>query len=393
MIRVLSLSGDRADLGMLAPVWSQTVRYGIDLHVFATGAHCGAVGGSDAILPVPAETTVHRGGANLGGSAGDAARAMARVMGAFGDLCESLHPDIILAGGDRLELLAALSATVPFNIPIAHLHGGEITLGAVDDRIRHAVTKLSHLHFVSNAFAAERICAMGEDSWRIHIVGAPGLDALLQTDDMARDAFAREVGLESTQNLRLVTVHPETNSEDPLAPARAVLAALEKWPGPTLLTAPNGDPGGVVIRRKIEEFAAGRVNVSYRPSLGVTLYANALRLASVMIGNSSSGIVEAGMFGLPVVDVGRRQEGRERGANVVSVVADPDAIVTAGQAVIGKRFSARSSLYGDGQAAPRIAAVLADPPPRSRLLEKYFARTTDSFVAPWQDATLSMEAL
>ncbi len=321
---------------------------------------------SAARASVPASAIVHAGGADLGGgSPAKAAVAIARIEADTGALLGEIQPDLVLVMGDRLDMLPAATATLPFNLPLAHLHGGEITEGAVDDRIRHAITKLAHVHCVSTQGARARLLAMGEQDTQIHVTGAPGLDSLQAAPAMREDEFARAVGLDGIAGdlaaLRLVTVHPETVAADPLAPLVAVLQALDARPAPTLFTAPNSDPGGADIRRKIEAFVAAHPWARFCGTLGIALYANALRHAAVMVGNSSSGIIEAGLFGLPVINVGDRQKGRERGGNVIDVPNDGDAVGRALNhlGVVPARL-ASTTPYGDGKAGPRVAAVLAN---------------------------------
>jgi len=257
-------------------------------------------------------------------------------------------------------------AAVPFNLPLAHLHGGEITESALDDRLRHSITKLAHLHCVSSDGARRCVLALGEEDWRIHVTGAPGLDTLRAAPPMGRREFLDAVGfahIAEDAPLRLVTVHPETNSARESAPLEAVLAALAKRPAPTLITAPNSDPGGHAMRTAVEDFAARQSWVRFHDTLGSRLYPNALRHADVMIGNSSSGIIEAPFAGLPVIDVGNRQKGRERGKAVRTVPSTPDAVVAALDSLGSERPPREQAdfRYGDGHAGPRVARVLVEP--------------------------------
>ncbi len=278
-------------------------------------------------------------------------------------------PDLVLVIGDRVDMVPAALAAVPFNLPIAHLHGGEVTEGALDDRLRHAITKLAHIHLASCKPAARRLEAMGEEPWRIAVTGAPGLDTLRAANLLSRGDFARATGFEDIMGLRLVTIHPETNAPDPAAPLTAVLAALDAHPGPTLITGVNADPGGAVMREEIGEFVAARPHVRFMETLGRALYPSALHHASVMIGNSSSGIVEAEFFGLPVIDVGDRQAGRDRGVNVRSVPNDLVA-VSAALAALPPRGPGGGGVYGDGHAASRILAALSERMADPELLRK-----------------------
>ncbi len=362
MSRVLSVSSSRADVGILGPVWKAlAARPDVELHLFLTGMHRAA--DAPDIEDVAVGATVHRGGADLGGDTGShAADAMASITRAAGDVYASVVPDLVLVTGDRLDMLPAAVATLPFNIPLAHLHGGEVTEGAVDDRIRHAITKMAHTHCVSSEGARARLRALGEEDWRISVTGAPGLDTLKAAPDLSAENLAAALDLPDIAGLRLVTVHPETNADDPLAPLESILAALAVRPALTLFTAPNSDPGGAELRRRIDAFVTANDWAHFRDTLGSRLYPNALRQATVMIGNSSSGVIEAGLFGLPVINVGDRQKGRERGANVVDVPNDPESVVTAID-----RFGTEpyfrftfGTPYGDGASGPRVAAILAE---------------------------------
>lgn len=383
-MRILSVSSGRADVGILAPVWRALAgRADVDLHVMLTGTHVSDDSAVRALLPCGA--TGHTMGADMAGRSGaDASDAMARIADAAGCLGARLAPDRALLMGDRLDMLPAAMGLVPLNIPLVHLHGGELTYGATDDRARHAMTKLSHLHCTATVEAAERIARMGEEAWRIRVTGAPGLDSLMEAPIMDCAAFAQALGFEAVEGLRLVTVHPETNAADPLAALDATLAALDATPGPSLVTAPNADPDGAEARRRIDSFLARHGRAVFRDTLGATLYANALRHAAVMVGNSSSGVIEAGLFGLPVINVGGRQDGRQRGANVRDCPADAAAVERLLRSVPAGLFP--SCPYGDGRAAPRVAAALVEAHDTPRLLYKRFATESPHFAAPWDVA-------
>jgi len=384
MPRVLSVSSSRADVGLLKPVWRALAsRKTVELHILATGMYAG-----EEFQDVPASiaATLHRAGEDMGGQTGfAAARSMAASAVAAAEIFDRFEFDCILVTGDRLDMIPAAFAALPYNIPLAHLHGGELTYGAIDDRVRHAMTKMSHLHFVSGVDAAERLARMGEEPWRIRITGAPGLEALAAAPSLSAAEFAGKLNLPFDSEFLIVTVHPETNSADPEAPMRAVLAALEEAGTRALITAPNADPHGLKLRALLDRWLPGRPQVAFRDTLGTELYANALRHAVAMVGNSSSGLIEAGVFGLPVINVGTRQQGRAAGDNVQHVANDANAIVRALRELLKsrKRFAAGSP-YGDGHAGERIAAVLAELPERRRLLEKvFYDGGTPLFKAPW----------
>jgi UDP-hydrolysing UDP-N-acetyl-D-glucosamine 2-epimerase len=378
MTVILSASSSRADIGSLAPLWQALMREeDCALSILLTGMHC--LDSSFGLAAVPDSAHVHIAGADIGGETAElAANAMAEITRASSEFIAASSPDIAILIGDRLDMIPIALALLPFNIPFAHIHGGEITEGAIDDRVRHALTKMANLHFVANESAGARVRSMGEEAWRIYVTGAPGLDTLKATERIDKGEFAKAVGISNVDRLRLVTVHPETNSPNPLAPIEAVLEALDKGETPTLFTAPNSDPGGVESHDKIDQFVASRPWAHFRHTLG-PLYCNALRHASVMVGNSSSGLIEAGLFGLPVVNVGDRQAGRERGDNVIDVAADKNLI---GEAISTAMSRSRSdhgmTPYGDGEAAPRIVAALRNLPEPEVLLRKRWSDSSQT---------------
>lgn len=331
------------------------------MHVLATGMHQAQGAAQPRWNDVPGR--VHFAGKDLGGR-GDrmAAAAMAKISESSGELIEELSPDLMLVIGDRLDMLPAAVASLPFNLPLAHLHGGEVTEGAIDDRIRHALTKLSHLHLVSCRSAADRVRAMGEEEWRIVLTGAPGLDTLLAAPQMQREEFLERTPLHDVEAARdrfvLATVHPETNAPDPAAPLHAVLSALQACRLPVLFTAPNSDPGGAAIRDVLLAWIARNPQARFIETLGPELYPNALRHAAAMLGNSSSGIVEAGLLGLPVVDVGDRQKGRERAPGVMNCVAKGEAVLSCLNTAVSGRERIADFTYGDGRSGPKIAEAI-----------------------------------
>jgi UDP-hydrolysing UDP-N-acetyl-D-glucosamine 2-epimerase len=304
------------------------------------------------------------------------ATSIGRGVEAYAAAFERSKPDIVVILGDRFEMFAAAVAALPLLLPVAHIHGGEITEGAMDDSLRHATTKLSHLHFAATDDYARRIRQLGEEEWRIVVSGSPALDAVNDRQPVYdRELLERfEISLESPT--LLVTIHPETLEPDSgTAHAAEVLAAVRESGFDAIVTFPNADPGHRALVELIESAAVdGRIRIVR--SLGTDAYLSVLERAVAMVGNSSSGIIEAPSFGLPVVNVGARQRGRVRAANVIDVEPQREAIGTAIARAVSPAF--RRSLegmknpYGDGHAAKRIADVLASTPLDDRLLVKKF---------------------
>ncbi len=382
MTRTLGfVTSARSDFGLLRPVIAAALEDpGFAVAVYATGMHFSRRHGHtvDEILDaglgpwlVPIDSTP------ADDSAAGLAEAMARSVAGFGRQFAAAPPDLLVVLGDRYDMVPAVVAALPFTLPIAHLAGGELTQGVIDDAIRHAVTKLSHLHFPSLPAYAERLLRMGEEPWRITVTGLPGLDVIGTLRFGTREAVLGELGLDPAQPVTVLTVHPET-----LAPERtgalieAILAAAVTAGSQLVITYPNADTSADVIIAAIKAFAACAPRCRLVPHLGHHRYLNLLRHAGAVVGNSSSGILEAASFRLPVVDVGDRQAGRIAPANVIRVPAEAGAVAAAWRRALSPAF--RSELeglvnpYGDGQAVPRIIARLKTVELGPKLLAKAF---------------------
>jgi UDP-hydrolysing UDP-N-acetyl-D-glucosamine 2-epimerase len=291
------------------------------------------------------------------------ATSIGRGVAGFARAYARHRPDLVVVLGDRFEMLSAATAALPFVLPVAHLHGGEVTEGAIDNQIRHAITKCAHVHFVSAEPHARRVAAMGEEPWRIHNVGAPGLDRIRTTPLLSRAELARSLALDADDRWLLVTYHPATlEYRDTGRHVDELLAALEKVDATLVVTYPNADSAGRTVIARLEEFAGRHARVRLARNLGDDVYLSMLRHAAAMVGNSSSGLIEAPSFELPVVNVGARQAGRLRAANVVDVDPERDEILAGLEAVLAPGFRAGlrglANPYGDGRAAERIARVL-----------------------------------
>lgn len=378
--RIAIITTSRADYGIYRHVaHALAARPGIAVGFLVSGSHLMAEHGR-TIGEIEADGFPILERIDLGAASDDPAahaQAMAQATSGFGAALARHPVDIVLTLGDRLEMLAATLATLPFRLPVAHLHGGELSLGAIDEVIRHAMTKISHLHFVATEAYGRRVAQMGEEPWRITVSGAPALDTLRQTALPDRAALEQRVGLSLETQPVLVTLHPETMSElPPQAQAQALLAGLAPLSRPLIFTAPNADPGGQAMARVIRDFIEDRAHAVMVESLGNTNYFGMMRLAAAMVGNSSSGIIEAASFTLPVVNVGRRQEGRLRAPNVIDCGWSPQEIGAAIARALVPAFRADLPVglnpFGDGRAGKRIADVLTSVPLGQRLLMKHF---------------------
>jgi UDP-hydrolysing UDP-N-acetyl-D-glucosamine 2-epimerase len=298
----------------------------------------------------------------------DAAAALAQV----GEALAEDRPDALVLVGDRTETLAAGLAATIAKVPIVHLHGGEESEGAIDNACRHALTKLSHLHLVSHPLHAELVIRMGENPSCVVVVGAPALDQALRDDLPGRDELGVELDLALEPPVVLVTVHPATLGAPAREEVAAVAAAMERVPATYVVTAPNADAGGKDIADYWRSWSAGRSRVAMVEALGDRRYWAMLRLADAVLGNSSSGIIEAPALGLPVVNVGDRQQGRHRFGPVTDVPASEQAISAAlREALASGRCEPSDGGYPPPPVAPRIVDALRrwdiPRPPRKRL--------------------------
>ena len=295
----------------------------------------------------------------------------------FAQVYTQCKPDIIVVLGDRFEMYSAVLAALPFKIPIAHIEGGAVTEGAIDDALRHSITKMSHIHFVSTKEYARRVIQMGEEPDRVHVTGSPTLDNLHQIRLLSRDETQSDFELKLPEKFLLVTYHPVTLEYENVSwQVKELLYALEKSHLHIIFTMPNCDTGGYTIRNQIREFAKNNPYAQIIENLGTQGYFSIMSLATAMIGNSSSGLVETPSFKLPVVNIGNRQKGKVRCSNVIDVGYSKDEIYAGIQTAISPEFKEKTrsvvNLYGDGHAAGRIVSVLKEITLNQKLLIKSF---------------------
>jgi UDP-N-acetylglucosamine 2-epimerase (non-hydrolysing)/GDP/UDP-N,N'-diacetylbacillosamine 2-epimerase (hydrolysing) len=312
----------------------------------------------------------------------DAPEGISKSMGlgviGFAQAYARFRPDILLVLGDRFEMYAAALAALPFKVPVAHIHGGEITQGAIDDALRHSITKLSHLHFVATRDYAKRVMQLGEEPWRVTVSGAPSLDNLSSLKLLTVDELKARYGLVFEHRPLLATFHPVTlEYEESEKQIGELLSALEAFDLPILFTMPNADTKGRIIAHRVTEFVRDRPSTKLLANLGTQGYFSVMAWAAVMVGNSSSGIVEAPSFGLPVVNIGNRQQGRIKAKNVIDVECNKDEIIRGIKEALTPEFRlclrGVSNPYGDGHAADIIVGRLKEVKLDRCLLIKRFA--------------------
>lgn len=380
MRNILIATVGRSDYGIYRQVMERIdASSKLDYQLIVSGAHLSKKGGHTideiradgrrvaAEVPLPETSS---GQAQM-------AAAMGVAISGTADYLASERPDVLLVVGDRFEMFAIAAATVPFNIPIAHIHGGELSFGAIDDVFRHAITKMSHLHFAATRDYRARIIRMGEEPWRVTVSGAPALDNVRLADLPDRATLEQRFGIPLERAPILVTFHPVTRRlGEAEREVLALLEALRRFDTPIVFTAPNADAGGAFIRVRIEEFCQERSNSFLVESFGALNYLAMLREASALVGNSSSGLIEAPSFMLPTVNIGDRQQGRTRASNVIDVDTTVDEILRGIRTALDPRF--RQTLvglvnpYGDGHAAERIVRILEGTELSDKLVAKKF---------------------
>ncbi len=374
--RICVATSGRADYGLLLwPMRDIAASDRLKLQVLVTGAHLEDRFGATVRqieadgLPIDARVPMDLSRDDPEGLA----RSSALALTGAAEALARLRPDVLMLLGDRFETLALVQAAMLAGVPVAHIGGGDVTEGAIDESIRHAVTKLSHLHFVTHADARRRVIQLGEAPERVHLVGNPGLDALRRAPAMPREALEAALGRGLGARNLLVTFHPVTTLPDHgLGELEALLTALESLAGVDLwITRANADAGGQAVNAAFDAFARGRPNVSLHDALGPA-YLPLLAACDAVIGNSSSGLTEAPSVQTPTVDVGLRQAGRLAGPSVLHAEAAPTAISCALHRAFARDVPDFDNPYGDGRSSARIVDALIEAPPRDILLRKRF---------------------
>lgn len=325
------VSVGRSDYGIYLPILKRIQNdEDLRLHIFAAGMHLSPAHGM-TIKTVEADGfKVIEKIDMLGNSDSpqEIASSIGRGVIGFSKAFFRHPPDIVVVLGDRFEMYSAALAALPFNIPVAHIHGGELTRGAIDDALRHSMTKLSHLHFVATERYARRVIQLGEEPWRVIVSGAPGLDHLDAIIYQERTVLEGRFGIDLSKPTLLVTFHPVTLEYQQVeAQIDALLGAIQKSKCAVLFTSPNADTGRSFILDRICSYIDSHSNSRLVDNLGTETYFSLMRCVAAMVGNSSSGIIEAPSFKLPVVNIGTRQDGRLRVNNVIDVDCNEDAIL------------------------------------------------------------------
>jgi len=378
--KVCVVTGSRAEYGLLRWVM-EGIRSApeLQLQVIATGMHLAPEFGLTYL-------EIERDGFALDWKvemllASDTPSGIAKSMGlgliGFADALRALSPDLLVVLGDRFEIFSAVAAALVARVPVAHLHGGEITEGAFDDAIRHSITKMSHLHFVAAEEYRRRAIQLGEDPARVYTVGGLGIDGIKRLELLDRTALEQRLGFSlGTRNL-LVTFHPATlDAASPADQMRELLAALDTLTDTHIIfTMPNADTAGRSLFALVNDYVASHPAARAYTSLGQLGYLSCMREVDAVVGNSSSGLLEAPTFHTPTVNIGDRQRGRLEAASVIDCAPERGAIEAALRQALSPSFVAGlrdvKNPYGDGGASERIVEILRTVP-LDNVLQKSF---------------------
>jgi UDP-hydrolysing UDP-N-acetyl-D-glucosamine 2-epimerase len=366
--RVCVVTGSRADYGIL--YWLlREIREDpqLLLQLIATGMHLAPEFGSTWRMIEADGFRIDRKIEML--VASDSAVGMTKAVGlgviGFADALSSLAPDVVVVLGDRFEILAAAQTAFLTGIPLAHISGGEVTEGAVDDVIRHVITKMSHYHFVATEEYRNRVIQLGEPPDHVFNVGDPALDNITRLELLSRDALSAAIGFDLSRPFFLTTYHPVTaGTVDPLAGLEQMLDALDAFPQfRVLITRSNADAGGRRASCLLDSYAEQhRERVHISTSLGQLNYLSAMRHCAAVVGNSSSGIVEAPAMGKPTVNIGSRQKGRLKATSIIDCEPSREAIRLGVERAVSPEFQSSAvntvSLYGNSSASTQICAIL-----------------------------------
>ena len=377
--KILYITGTRADYGLMKSALRVIENHPyLNLEIIVTGMHLMPEFGM-TINEIKRDTfKIHEIDASYGK---DDKESMANFVGKFIQLLtekvNEIKPDIILLLGDRGEMLAGAIVGAYHTIPVAHLHGGEVT-STVDEFTRHAITKLAHIHFPATEKSVERIIKMGEDPSNVFVVGAPGLDAILNEKLIEPVELARKYNLKLSKPILLVVQHPVTiEVDDAPDQIRETLDAIAELKQQTLVIYPNADAGGRGMIEVIKEYGKYPFIKTFK-NIPYKEYISLMEIVTIMVGNSSSGIIEAPSFGLPVINIGSRQEGREKAENVIGVGYNKEQIKAAiKKALDDENFKEKAknckSPYGDGKAGVVIADILSKIKIDKKLMQKRLA--------------------
>ncbi len=378
MRKIAVVTGTRAEYGLLKNTLNKIKKNNnLKLQLIVTGAHLSEEFGYTAreIIEDGFEIEENIPILMRSNSKDSISKEMGLLMIQLSQTFERIKPDLLLILGDRYEIFAAASVAMVMNIPIALISGGEITEGAIDEQIRHGITKMAHIHFPGVELYGQNIKNMGEEAWRIFNVGDPGIENIKLTQFLSKEQLRSQLNVDVDENTLLITYHPVTLERENLPyQVGNLIEALNKLNKNMIITYPNADNGGDYIIKKLEEFARVNPNVHLFKNLGILKYLSVMKLCGAVIGNSSSALVEAPYLKIPVVNIGNRQKGRLMAENIISCSYECEDIIKSIDKALSDDFKEEvkhiKSLYGEGNTSEEIVKVLETIEINDNLLKK-----------------------
>lgn len=361
------LTATRAEFGLLKPLINKLMKEDFcEVKVLVTGAHLSPVFGNtykeieEAGIPIAEKIEC----VTEGDTPRDISNNMAMALTGFGAYFESNKLDLLIVLGDRYETMAVCVAAMNAQIPIAHIHGGELTQGAIDEAIRHSITKMSQLHFVSTGVYKNRVIQLGEQPDRVFNVGALAVENTKNTEFVSKEDLGKDLGVDLSGDYAVVTFHPVTLEKNSGGEQfEQLMDAMDAFPDMVfIITKANADAGSRYINSQIDNYAEGRDHVVAVASLGAKRYLSAIKSCCVVLGNSSSGITEAPCFHVPTVNIGSRQKGRLMPDSVLCCEPEKDAIIEAIEKAISVEFREKVKImknpFGDGDTSEKITSII-----------------------------------
>lgn len=377
--KICVITGSRAEYGLLKILLSKIEESDdLLLQLIVTGSHLSKELGETIEeirqdgLSITHELNILNN--SLGSS--EVSTSIAKVFTDFPEILKNIEPDLIVVLGDRYEIFACVASALFLKIPVAHIHGGEVSEGAFDESLRHSITKMSQIHFTSSQVHKKRVEQLGEDPKKVFNVGAPGVEAIKKVDLLSKKDTENILDITLNDQTLLITLHPETleNRISPEDQINNLLNALQSINNASFVfTMANADPGGEIINQRIQNFVADHAENSYLfPSLGQRKYLSVLKHSYAMIGNSSSGLIEAPSLNKPFLNIGNRQKGRMFGGNIINCENSEESIKSGLERLFDEKFETYSNPFDGGNTSKKIIDVISAIDLNNLTIKKFY---------------------
>jgi len=373
------ITGSRAEYGLLKILLTEIEKSNnLLLQLIVTGSHLSKEFGEtiEEIKQDGLSITHELNILNNKLDSSEVSNSIAKVFTDFPEILKKLEPDLIVVLGDRYEIFACVAAALFLKTPVAHIHGGEVSEGAFDESLRHSITKMSHIHFTSSQAHKKRVEQLGEDPKLVFNVGAPGVEAIKKVNLLSKKDTENLLDIKLSDKTLLITLHPETleNKISPEDQINNLLKALHSINNASFVfTMANADPGGEIINQRIKNFVADHSEKAYLfPSLGQIKYLSVLKHSYAMIGNSSSGLIEAPSLNKPFLNIGNRQKGRMFGGNIINCKNSEESIKSGLEKIFDEKFENYSNPFDGGDTSKKIIEVISSVDLNNLTMKKFY---------------------